>query len=396
VEDGIVRRCIRSVALLAAAILAWTATSAMPAGAAPRDSAGDHARSSCAGLSVPPLPGVDTPRAAYDWQGAWQSREVYVPSHSTGSCLFATVFAPADPGKERLPAVVIVPAGLSTQSEFQWAARDLAGHGYVAITIDPQGVGRSDLLAHPACRDGVLDCGDLDNLFPDSVLGSQAARLDAIRSGLDYLVSPANPFAGRVDPRRMGAAGHSLGGSAVSSAQEVDHRIRAVVAWDMLFARRYPALNLDACKTLLNLAARDVTPRTPALSLNSDGGRPFCLTGDSDYQRRAGFEPWRAAGVATMLVPVRNAEHMDFAQQAGPGQIDLGLPATGSEAELKVFAHYTRAWFDRYLAGDRAATARLMAPRVDGRPRGRLLSTWLPSGAYLPQDGIDCPNLSRC
>ncbi|MEQ7125213.1 hypothetical protein ABN034_11895 [Actinopolymorpha sp. B11F2] len=390
------RRCIRPVALLAATILASTAVMAMPASAAPKDVGAADSGSTCAGLSIPPLPGVDTPRAAYDWQGAWQSREVYIPSRGTGSCLFATVFAPAEPGSERLPAVVIVPAGLSTQNEFQWAARDLAGHGYVAITIDPQGVGRSDLLAHPACRDGLLNCGDLDNLFPESVLGSQTARVDAVRSGLDYLTSPDNPFASRVDSRRMGAAGHSLGGSAVSSAQEVDRRIRAIVAWDMLFARRYPALTLDPCKALLNLAARDVSPRAPAMSLNSDGGRPFCLTGDPEYQRWAGFEPWRAAGVASMLVPIRDAEHMDFAQQAGPGQIDLGLPATGSEAELEVFAYYTRAWFDRYLAGDSGATDRLVAPRVDGRPRDQVLSTWLPSAAYLPQDGIDCPGLSRC
>jgi dienelactone hydrolase len=353
--------------------------------------------SACAGLhGPPPLPGVDTPRAAFDWQGVWQSEEVYLPSRSTGSCLFATVFAPADAGTRRLPAVVIVPAGLSTQNEFQWAARDLAGHGYVTVTVDPQGIGRSDLLALPACRDGLLACGDLDNLFPDSVLGSQAARLDAVRSGLDFLVSPANPFVRRVDPSKMGAAGHSLGGSAVGAAQEVDPRIRAIVAWDMLFARRYPALNPDPCKALLNLAARDTTPRTPALSLNSDGGRPFCLTRDPTYQRSVGFDPWRAAGAPTMLLPIRDATHMDFAQRAGPGEVDVGLPATGTDAELEVFAYYTRAWFDRHLADDPTATARLMARRIDGRPRDALLSSWLPSAAYLPQDGIDCPDLSRC
>jgi dienelactone hydrolase len=428
-----VRRRIRAALTLVAASLAWTAAVAVPVDAAPADpawstdpfqsrdsvrsadSTGSPAstgsvgsirstdsdstteRSRCAGLlGLPPLPGVDTPRAAYDWQGDWQSREVAIPSRGTGSCLFATVFAPADASTRRLPAVVIVPAGLSTQNEFQWAARDLAGHGYVTITIDPQGIGRSDLLALPACRDGLLDCGDLDHLFPDSVLGSQAARLDAVRSGLDYLVSPANPFVRRVDPHRLGAAGHSLGGSAVGAAQEVDPRVRAVVAWDMLFARRYPTLSLDACKSMLNLAARDTRPRAPALSLTSDGGRPFCLTRDATYQKWAGFDPWRAAGVATMLVPVRGTQHMDFAQQAGPGEVDVGLPATGTEAELKVFAYYTRAWFDRHLAGDANATARLMSRRIDGRPRSRVLSTWLPSAAYLPRDGIDCKDLSRC
>jgi hypothetical protein len=57
--------------------------------------------------------------------------------------------------------------------------------------------------------------------------------------------------------------------------------------------------------------------------------------------------------------------------------------------------HYTRAWFDRWLKGDSAATTRLLARTVSGQPVETVLSGSFRSAAAF--DGRTCADLrERC
>src|SRR5262249_40926344 len=155
------------------------------------------------------------------------------------------------------------------------------------------------------------------------------------------------------DASRIGLAGHSAGGFAVSQVGQEDRRVSAIVSWDRAQSSPMRA---------------DLPLRTPALFVTADYNCqkvPVCVPqpytappdphgpGDKDTE----FQRLRAAGVATMKVSLRAATHLDFTQ--------IGAGGTGSRSGAAVAEYYTLAWFDRYLRHSRAALRRLTAARFD-------------------------------
>jgi dienelactone hydrolase len=236
------------------------------------------------------------------------------------------------------PAVVIMHGGSATQEPYMWGAEALAEAGYMVLTYT---IGRT-----------------ADTHYEDT------------KTALDYLMSiPAHPAAGgAVNPRwaeldrsRIGLAGHSAGGVAVSRLGQEDPRVSAIVSWDRAQSGPMP----DGLEL-----------RTPALFLTADFNCqkvPVCLperyssppdplgpgTKDEDFQRV------RAAGVDTMKVALRATTHLTFTE----------FPeANGSRYGNVTSVYYTLAWFDRYLKGTApgasalAANARrrLVATKFDG------------------------------
>jgi dienelactone hydrolase len=326
------------------------------------------------------IPGYDEPYPSFTWQGAWHSREVWIPSEATGARLFATVFAPAPQPLSKLPAVVMLPGSIvGVQAGDQWAARDLAGHGYVAVTIDPQGQGRSELFSLPPCqRPGDFGCADVEQ---QPWFISIPNWLDALSSALDWLPTAADPFGDLVDTSRLGATGHSLGAHVVSLAQGTEPRLKAIVAWDNLASLDQG----DAGSAKCFGSGNAVVPRVPAMGQASEA----CGILPPEAKKTA-YERWRAAGLPTMELVFRGAEHIDWHQARDANGFG------GNESQLRLFEHYQRAWFDRFLRGDTSADARLLAPSVDGVPRAALLSEQFLSAAFLPDLGIDCADFRAC
>jgi dienelactone hydrolase len=329
------------------------------------------------------VPTYDDPMPAYAWEGKWQSREVYIPSKRTGAALYATVFAPRVLPHRRLPAVVILPGSIiGTQANYGWAGRDLAGHGYIALTIDPEGEGHSQETAVPPCQKGsVIDCGDLDQ----PAFFSTKNWIDALETGIDYIISPRDPFHRHVDPAAIGAAGHSLGAAVVSQMQSVDHRIKAIVAWDNLDGGPSDPCNRVAYDSP-GATTTTPSPRVPALGEGSE----TCETEPPPTSGKLhGFESWRAHRISSMEVVFAGTQHLSFGQGALNG-------LTGTSTQLEHFAYYMRAWFDLFLRHETGAVARLMTRTVAGTPRPQILSTKFTSAAYLPRAHIDCNDLARC
>ena len=338
-------------------------------------------------LALGLLPAYESEQPGLAWEGRWQERSVSWPSSATEAPLHGVVFAPNPPPAGRVPGVVIVPgSGPGVQTFYQWAARDLAAHGYVALTVDPQGVGQSGTFGTPICTIGML--GPMQLSPCPGVPFQQAGNfVDAAESGVDFLVSSADPYRAQLDPTRIGAAGHSLGARAVSYAQAVDTRIGAVVAWDNL------ASNLDGdagsasggppLGTIIGGELPGpgiaITPRVPALGEASDSS-PHA---GADTKKTA-FDQWVAAKVASMELVFAGAVHDDWSQTAST--------SSAGEVSLHRFEYYTRAWFDLWLRHDDSAVARLTAPTVLGANRADVLSSTFRSGLYLP-GGASCGDL---
>lgn len=330
------------------------------------------------------VPGYDDPQPAFSWQGQWQSRAVYFRSLRSGASLYGTLFAPAHPKPgTRYPLVLITPgSSVGVQAQYQWSARDLAGHGYVAFTIDPRGAGKSGEDASDPCGPGPPSpsCATTKNNAkgPD--------YLDAIRSGIAFALSPASPYHAIIDPNEIGAAGHSAGADALSYQQGVDPRLKAIVAWDNLISSTTGDQGNANCT---NKPTVLVKPRVPALGEASE----TCSKVVGPNAKKTGYELWRKHGIPSMEVVFAGTQHTDWAQEDNVRSTGI---ATGSEQQLHDFEYYTRAWFDLYLRHQPSAAAVLLARTVNGRPRSEVVSSRDHSAAYLPEFGVDCQNLSSC
>lgn len=352
-------------------------------------------------------PGVDpfydtagevTPVNFYDSEGARLSGRVWAPRDRTDGQTF--------------PAVVIINGSVQApETLYWWAAQLLVENGYLVMTFDPRGQGRSDSqtpdgqrgtnLNDVVFRRNLIDAIDFFYSTPDApyvhnLPGSPGFEGD---NG-EAPTTPFNPVHALLDRDRLGVAGHSLGATGVSVVQGeqpwpgtavADNPIDAVVAWDNL-----------ALGTELDGVA--VTPRVPALGQAGDyflTPTPYDTPPDPD-DKRTGFLAWQAAGVPSMQVNIEGGTHYEWS-------LLPGFPATSWEAGgdggwgNPLARHYTLAWFDRWLkqageTGHDTADARLLA---DSDWQERMSFYFRSSRDFPTRDGVsqqcadilrDCPD----
>jgi dienelactone hydrolase len=341
------------------------------------------------------------------WEGR---RGTMVPVSYTnryGALIRGDVFAPLpgakDPytGKELKPPYpgVVITTGSIQGSErmYFWLAQDLAERGYVVLTYDVQGQGRSETLPHqndqinalPFCNPfappadqeqggcpgvpaqqssnfvlGTIDALDFFMSTPDKPYKNPA--------GSDQPVNAFNPLWQLFDrspdthtvtpgrTTRIAIIGHSLGASAVSQVQGTDPRVETVVALDKL---QGPGAN--------GIAENKSKPVVPALGVQSEYGfnvYPYWMAGGSSIQPKpqppdqapnpkreqlTGFDAWRKAGVDTMLIVPRASTHLEYTD------IPYALPASRYGQDFT--SYYVQAWLDRYLKHTNEPAARAKA-----------------------------------
>jgi dienelactone hydrolase len=304
----------------------------------------------------------------------------------------AHVWAPRpDRFRPPYPAVVMVNGAGDSEEEYWSFGEDLAEHGYVVITFDPQGAGQAD--AEPAQRYcdpdgdwrkpqemGVREHGDCAGENGDEVsattgevpgvaqlvLGGhtgQQGTLDvqALYKQLepnfvfgafdahDFLISKRSPVADLVDPTRIAVMGHSLGAyaAALTGNGDPQHRFAAAVAFDS-----YAHL------------AHHVVPRVPTMYLQSEqeffaGPRLAPPPRRSLHATRRDYPHFRSRDVPVFYGVLAASTHQEFAY-LGP---ESRLPA--SSTGQRVATYFALAWLDRWLGRDREATPRVLGARVD-------------------------------
>ena len=360
----------------------------------------------------------------YDWEVGGQAiRKPVLFTARSGATLSGNVWATKD-GPERRPAIVITTGSVQAPETLYWGqAATLAKHGYVVLTYDVQGQGRSDVFGQgedeqegvPSQRgqpfyDGTedaldfllskpsrpykprLSCGNANGGMGTSHAPKQKRRVEA---GFN---APFNPLHGLVDKTRLGIAGHSLGASAVSYVGQVDPRVDAIVAWDNLSTPDGGVFSTPECPSTPESRPEDVALTKPAIGISNDYGivqTPY-LSDPDPQAENSGFLAYKKAGVDSMQVNIRGGTHEESAFLPGntTGPAPLGA-ATLRGSDL--VAWYSTAWFDRHVkcqgeaAGRRCqadAHRRLVSDRwrhdepgraVDPGNDGNLLSFYLRS-----------------
>lgn len=326
------------------------------------------------------------------WSGTrGLSRDVAF-TNQYGALLRGTVYRPKpgarDPYTGRrltgpFPGVVITEGSVQgSEGMYEWLAQDLAERGYVVLTYDVQGQGRSETLPHetgdvfPVCDPTAEPAPGESTGCPGVPFQQLSNFVVGTRNALGFFTStPQRPYrnpgasAGEADAynpywrlfdrspdrrtatpgrtTRIAIIGHSMGAAAVSKVQGIDQRVAAVVALDKLAGPDSEG-PLDGSGN---------KPVVPALAVQAEYGftvTPWFTSGGSSIspapspdgpdpmrERATGFDAWEQAGVDSMLVVPRASTHLEFTD------IPLVLPASRYGQDLT--SVYTQLWLDRYL-----------------------------------------------
>jgi predicted dienelactone hydrolase len=238
----------------------------------------------------------------------------------------------ARPAPGRFPLVVLSPGFSVSRYTLTHLAEELASRGYAVLSLDH--AYESFGISVPGGR--TLPCTACTALDVEGVPASvvTATRAADVKFALDRLTGPRPVWehSRMIDKRRIGMAGHSIGGASAATAMVADPRVRAGINMDGAFWEELPPQGLD--------------------------GRPFMMLGTDDAVHRPGGSDatwdrmWPALDGWKRWLTVEGSEHGTFSDfplisehfgaPAGP------LPAARAAALVRT---YVTAFFDRHLKG---------------------------------------------
>ncbi|MFD7020880.1 alpha/beta hydrolase family protein [Streptomyces sp. NPDC059928] len=168
--------------------------------------------------------------------------------------------ADARPVPGRFPLVLLSPGLAFSRALFSSVAEDLASRGYVVALIDH--TYETPGVTFPDGR--MLACTICDRLPAGGLEAVAESRAKDAFFVIEQVTSPHSSwkYARLIDHRRIGMAGHSIGGAATAATMAADHRVRAGVNMDGTFHPSVPATGLDGRPFLLFGAQSDETPGT--------------------------------------------------------------------------------------------------------------------------------------
>ncbi|KOV60543.1 alpha/beta hydrolase family protein [Streptomyces sp. MMG1121] len=278
--------------------------------------------------------GMDLPVGRADWAGT-------VTHVATG--------APVAAGRSgHLPVVLYSPGLGEPRTWGTTLAADLAGHGYVVVTVD--NTYESPEVQFPNGTLATMSPPADPDAYVRKSLAIRVADTSFVLDQLQSLDSGRNPdadgrrlpdgLAGALDLSEVGMFGHSMGGTAAAQAMDADHRIAAGINMDGNLT------NIDG--SLMPVAQHGLD-------------RPFLLLGkDGDTDTGPGWQAFRAHTPGwTRQLTLRGSEHASFtdAEALLP---QLHLPCSVRTADLGTISPttairtneaYVSAYFDHWLRG---------------------------------------------
>ncbi len=323
-----------------------------------------------------------TPVVFYDRECARISGRVWAPKGSKAG--------------DGLPNIVIQNGSVQApETLYWWAAQMLVRNSYVVMTFDPRGQGRSDQQtptgqqgsnANPVVFwNGLVDAIDFFRSTPSKPYPHNVTCKDTYPTQ----TTASNPFVERTDKKRLGIAGHSLGGTGVSVVQsygaqgaeawpgKIDsaNPVKVVVAWDGIFTAANGSTGNAGGNTPGGTgsggSAPAVVPRVPILGINGEYGlAPTPFTQPPDPKKTTtNFREWVKGGQPVIEMTIAGSTHYefsllpDFPASSWCPNADSGHCSGGWGNEFT--KHYTLAWFDRWLkkSGEKgfdSADARLL------------------------------------
>jgi dienelactone hydrolase len=284
-------------------------------------------------MFYPARPGTGAPAPYMSTEEARLLLQLKVPGtpvparELSGTRTWASTGAKPAPG--RFPLVVLSPGFTLPRQTLTGLAVDLASRGYVVALVDHTYEDTGTTFP-----DGqTLGCVVCDRI-PGGFAALERSRAADLSFVIDQLTAhPAQwRYAHLIDPRRIGAAGHSAGGASAATTMAADERVRAGVDLDGSF---------------------DVLPAAAGV-----GDRPFLLVGSEPHTPTGPDPSWDQAWTDLTgwkrWLTVTGAAHLSFtdlpdlATQAGVPLPDTGITAPRAE---QLTREYVAAFFDEQLRG---------------------------------------------
>lgn len=253
----------------------------------------------------------------------------------------------ARPARGKHPLVVLSPGFTLHRATLTTLAETLASHGYLVALVDhayesfgtafPGQEGSSRIRTCVACEK--VEEAPNGDAGEKKVLAEAARdRAADISFVIDELTARPRPGDGRrhdyaalIDTRRIGAAGHSLGGNAAAVAAGTDHRVRAAANLDGTFFAPVPSAGTG--RPVLMLGTRkDHNPRAED------------ATWPRQWHRLHGWKRW---------LTVADSGHLTFTDLPILGgqlnMTDPSAPLSGKRSG-EITTGYVTAFFDKHLA----------------------------------------------
>jgi dienelactone hydrolase len=230
----------------------------------------------------------------------------------------------ARPLSGKRPLVLLSPGYGLHRATLTLLAEELASRGYVVAVMDH--AYESFGTEFPGGRTLTLAGGPVKEVLP--VRAADASFV------LDRLLDRKGEFARYVDRRRIGMAGHSVGGNSSAVAMARDPRIRAGANLDGGFFDAAPGAGMR--------------------------GRPFLMLGTDATHRPGGKGQWGQAWQALdgwkRWLTVAGTGHFSFNDVpvlgGQVGVVDPTAPLSGARSG-EITRDYVAAFFDRHLKGER-------------------------------------------
>ena len=297
-----------------------------------------------------------------------------------GARLNGRVWSPANPvpGKT-YPAVVIINGSVQAPEPlYWWAAQLLVQNGYLVMTFDPRGQGRSD-TATPSGEQGsnansnVFRSNLIDAIeffysspaqpYPHNLAGRPGPEGDG---GLAETTA-FNPIHTLFDTERLGIAGHSLGATGVSVVQGEENwtgellnenPVKVAVAWDNISLGALSGISARPRVPMMGQAGDYYLVPVPYPAPQTDGTATSSQDGPDPQAKSAGYNRWVEEQVPAMQINLRAATHYEWSLLPNfpssnwrPGLIVApdGSNIIAEDFGNAVAQYYTLAWFDRWL-----------------------------------------------
>ncbi|MBB5935799.1 alpha/beta hydrolase family protein [Streptomyces zagrosensis] len=231
------------------------------------------------------------------------------------------------------PLVVLSPGYTMQRSTLTVLAEELASRGYVVAAVDH--AYESGGSSFPGGR--LLDCVSCGQT--GSVQGMRRVsdgRAKDVSFLLDQLTGPkaTKRLSSLIDRKRIGMAGHSIGGSGTAATMAADARVRAGVNMDGTFFSPIPDTGLS--------------------------GRPFLMLGGDpallppDFEDTSWEDTWQRLDGWKRWLTVSKAGHFSFTDwPVLADQVDYqdpGAPLSGTRSQ-QITRSYVGAFFAQHLRG---------------------------------------------
>ncbi|WP_405583661.1 alpha/beta hydrolase family protein [Streptomyces sp. NBC_01092] len=232
----------------------------------------------------------------------------------------------ARPANGRFPLVVLSPGFTFPRSTLTGLAEDIASRGYVVALVDHPYENAGTTLPDGQTLPCAI-CDKFSSIGGSTVAGSRAQDVSFV---LDRLTGrhPAWRYARVIDTKRIGMAGHSIGGASTAATMAGDARVRAGVNMDGTFFAPVPADGLH--------------------------GRPFLMFGAKDrHDDKTWHQSWADLDGWKRWLTVTGADHGSFTDVPLLAGL-AGIPDTAPmpyERSLALTRAYVAAFFDLHLKG---------------------------------------------